>query len=231
VEELTSLTVEYASPEQARLAQEDTPADAAAPDPGADTVGPQSDLYSLATILYETITGHLPFPLQAHDDQAYLHKVIYDPPELPISGVPPDLNTILARALDKNPEARYPSARAFADDLSRLSIKPVSFPERERRSRSGLVGLAGLMVGLAIGFAIGQATAVRTDPTWPVSNIPPSLTPTSVTDTPAPDTPTPEATLTEATNTPMPPTSTLRPTETSTTAPKITPSVAATAAQ
>lgn len=223
-EELTSLTVEYASPEQARLAQEPMD-DTATPDPGADitTIGPRSDLYALATILYETITGHLPFQLPSHDDQAYLRKVVHDPPELPIPGVPPELNAILARALDKNPEARYPSARAFADDLSRLSIKP-SFPERERRSSSWLIGfLMGLIVGLAGGFVIGQTLGPAPDPTIQpaASALPPSLTPSGVPDTPELGTPTPTAT-----NTPIP-TSTLRPTAT----PKIVPSATATAAQ
>jgi serine/threonine protein kinase len=243
VEELTSLTVEYASPEQARLAQEPTTADETAPqepttadetapsEPVANiTVGPRSDLYSLATILYESITGHLPFPLQPDDDQAYLHKVIHDPPKLPIPDVPPDLNTILARALHKDAEARYPSARAFAEDLSRLPIKPASRPRRGQSSRSWIVGLVGLMAGLVIGFALGQAF-VTSNPLTPTgSSLPPSLMP-RVADTPVPDTPTPEATLAEPTNTPIPPTSTLRPTGTATTAPRITPSVAATAAQ
>ena len=226
-ETLTALTVEYASPEQARLAEEVVANETAERDSSAEIpVGPQSDLYSLATILYEMLTGHLPFRLHPHDDLAYLHKVAYDPPELPIPDVPTELNAVLERALHKDPAERYPSASAFAEDLKQLSIKPVLSSDPAQRWIVGAVGLAaGLVVGLIVGFAIGRATVVSLDTPTPVaSSVPASFTPTIM------PTITPTDTLTPtATDTPVPPTSTLKPAGTLTTATKIAPP--ATAAQ
>jgi serine/threonine-protein kinase len=229
-EEATSLTVEYASPEQARLAApEPITDDTATITPTTDiTVGPQSDLYSLATILYEMVTGHLPFDLKDHDELVYLHKVIHDPPELPIPDVPPDLNAVLARALHKDPEARYPSARAFADDLSRLPIQPASPPGHAHRWIVGLMGLVvGVALGLAIGIPIGQATVTTLNTPTPVtSSSSPSPAPTHIPTITPTDTPMPTAT-----NTAMPTVTLRSTTSTPTTAPRIAPPGTAPAAR
>ena len=229
-EDATSLTVEYASPEQARLAQEPVADDTGLAVPPANiAVGPQSDLYSLATILYEMLAGHLPFQLQPYDDLVYLNKVVSEPPELPLPDVSPDLNAVLERALHKDPAARYPSARAFADELSRPSIQPATEREPDRRWIVGAVGLAvGLALGVAVGIQVGQANVPPLNtPTPVVSSTAPGLTPT-YTPTIAPtDTPTPTATN-------IPPVSTVtlrRPAGTPTPTPRIPPPTAATAAQ
>jgi len=93
-------TVGYMSPEQLK----------------GETLDERSDLFSLAAVLHEAISGRPAFPgaTAAERIAAILHD---DPP--PVSGdhVPPELNAVLARALARDRERRYPSAAAFLTDL------------------------------------------------------------------------------------------------------------------
>lgn len=97
-------TPRYMSPEQA-LAQN-------------DRVGPTSDIYSLGTIFYELLTG-----TPAFDDQTpveILMQVISREPPLPRSlnrRIPHSLQQICLKCMSKEPEDRYASAEAMADDL------------------------------------------------------------------------------------------------------------------
>jgi serine/threonine-protein kinase len=106
-------TPSYMSPEQAR-------GETAA-------IDRRSDVYSLGATLYELLTGRPPF---SHESLAImLHHILNDDPAAPRSLVPTlpaDLETLALKCLDKNPEQRYPSARALADDLSRyLNGEPI----------------------------------------------------------------------------------------------------------
>jgi serine/threonine protein kinase len=131
----TTLTVEYASPEQARLASGENV-----------SVGPASDLYSLGVVLYEMITGRLPF--SGDDDQQLLQQVIHENPDM--SQVPASLGPILQKALQKDPAQRYPSGAAMVEDLRRALQET---PSRPARRASSL--WAGLGVGLVLGFLMG----------------------------------------------------------------------------
>ncbi len=98
-------TAGYMSPEQAK----------------GETVGPRSDLYSLGVVLYEMLTGNLPY--EADDALAQAMKHINEPPPSPReanSEVPEALDALTTKLLAKNPENRYPSAAALADDLERV---------------------------------------------------------------------------------------------------------------
>ncbi|WP_166396286.1 Stk1 family PASTA domain-containing Ser/Thr kinase [Rubrobacter marinus] len=98
-------TAAYMSPEQAQ----------------GKTVGPQSDLYSLGVVLYEMLTGALPF--EAENPVAVSLKHVNDPAPSPREAnpeVPEALDAITLRLLAKDPNDRYPSASALADDLSRI---------------------------------------------------------------------------------------------------------------
>jgi tRNA A-37 threonylcarbamoyl transferase component Bud32 len=97
-------TAGYMSPEQAK----------------GEPVGPASDLYSLGVVLHEMLTGNLPYEAESPLAQAIKH--ISEPPPSPREvnpEVPEALDAITMKLLAKNPEERYPSAAALAEDLER----------------------------------------------------------------------------------------------------------------
>jgi eukaryotic-like serine/threonine-protein kinase len=98
-------TPEFMSPEQAR----------------GQTLDARSDIYSLACILYEALTGKLPF--DARTPMEYVGKHVATPPialdeRVPGKVFPRGLGQVLAKALSKRPEDRYNSAVEFAAALS-----------------------------------------------------------------------------------------------------------------
>ena len=109
-------TPEFMSPEQAQ----------------GKALTPASDIYSLAVILYEALTGKLPFDAKNAMDFLQLH-VTGKPIPLSerISGktFPPLLDQIMARALGKKPETRFTSAAEFASALQAVLNGQTELPE------------------------------------------------------------------------------------------------------
>src|SRR5919112_1736186 len=98
-------TAGYMSPEQAM----------------GQSVGPQSDLYSLGVVLYEMLTGELPYDAESPISLAMKH--VNEPPRSPREAnlkIPEPLDAVTLKLLAKDPDDRYASATELADDLERL---------------------------------------------------------------------------------------------------------------
>src|SRR5918997_1567777 len=98
-------TAHYISPEQAM----------------GEPVGPASDLYSLGVVLYEMLTGELPYDADTPIGIAMKHVNGHvRPPQELNPSVPDGINAITLRLLAKNPEDRYGSDAELIDDLERF---------------------------------------------------------------------------------------------------------------
>ncbi len=104
-------TPAYMSPEQAR---------------GDASIDHRSDVYSLGVTLYEAITGEEPFRGSPHMVLAQIREDEPMPPRRLSDAIDRDLETICLRAMAKERDRRYASARAMGDDLRRwLGGKPI----------------------------------------------------------------------------------------------------------
>jgi len=115
---LRLLTPRYASPEQAKGAP----------------LGVASDVFSLGTLLYRLLTGKLPYPIEGVPPLEAVRMLRETAPVVPSVAGPDatraqlrgDLDTILLQALRKEPDRRYPTVAAFAEDIERhLASQPV----------------------------------------------------------------------------------------------------------
>jgi hypothetical protein len=177
-------TIDYASPEQIR----------------GKSVDARSDVYALGCVLFVALTGQLPFEREA--DVAKLYAHINDPAPIPSSvaaEVPPQLDAVVSRALEKDPTERYPSAGDLGRAaLAALTGSTIGEPERT--------------------VATGEAAPV----TEPAETAP--VSPSDVPDTVAAATPADAAAAsTEATEGTLPPTGALDPAPTVPTSPPAAP--------
>lgn len=108
-------TLAYASPEQTK---------------GDPTlIDTRSDVYALGVILYEMLTGTYPYPMNA-DLSKMFHTICHTPPKAPSAvtwGISADIDTIVLRALAKEPERRYQTVADLQGDIERcLTGEPIS---------------------------------------------------------------------------------------------------------
>jgi beta-lactam-binding protein with PASTA domain/tRNA A-37 threonylcarbamoyl transferase component Bud32 len=107
-------TAQYLSPEQARGAP----------------VTASSDLYSVGIVLYEMLTGKVPFSGDSAIEIAMKHlNELPKPPSKIRPEIPRQLDHVVLRALAKAPEERYQTAEEFADDLHRVEAGLPLAPE------------------------------------------------------------------------------------------------------
>jgi tRNA A-37 threonylcarbamoyl transferase component Bud32 len=145
-------TPHYMSPEQATADKEITG---------------RSDIYSLASVLYEMLAGDPPFT--ASSAQAVIMKIITDSPR-PVNeqrrNVPPNVADALAKALEKIPADRFENAHVFAQALvnPHFTTAMAAAPGRREGGRRSLLLMAVGATGLALASAIGGWLLRDTDP-------------------------------------------------------------------
>ncbi len=131
------------------------------------TADRRTDLYSFGVILFQLITGELPFRGNA---QMMIHQAIHEEPPSPrklVGGVPRDLETICLRCLEKEPRKRYDYAEDVAAELRRflrnepILARPISRLDRTVRwCRRNPLGtwVAGLVLLIAVAAPIVAVT-------------------------------------------------------------------------
>ncbi len=152
-----ALTPEYASPEQIK----------------GEPLGPATDVYSLGVVLYELLSGRRPYA-QANSTRRDLEDAVLSadprrPSEAVASATPEDLrkalrgdlDAIVLKALHKQPEHRYPTVNAFAEDIRRhlrheaIRARPDTFGYRLRTFASRHRRLAGLSMAAGVMLMTG----------------------------------------------------------------------------
>lgn len=160
---LGMMTPNYASPEQFR----------------GETVTTSTDIYSLGVILYEMLTGVLPYDLQDKSlDKVFEiinQTTIIKPSENPKSKtqnpkLKGDLDTIILKSLNKEPERRYQSVKDFSEDIRRYSVglpisaRPDTFRYRAskfiRRNKISVAAAVLVFFSMIAGISVATWQAV-----------------------------------------------------------------------
>jgi len=146
-------TAQYLSPEQARGAPVDQ----------------TSDLYAVGVVLYELLTGQVPFTGDTPLEIAMKHlSEVPKPPSELRPEVPHDLDLVVLRALAKDPADRYQTAEEMDADLDRV-LKGLPVGAETAEAATAVLSGAGVMAA--------APTSVIRRPTTPIRPAPPGATP------------------------------------------------------
>jgi serine/threonine-protein kinase len=173
---LRPLTPAYSSPEQIR----------------GEPIATSTDVYSLGVLLYELVTGTLPYPTEAQEGRALEEAILHTDPRPPSSRADPtltgststrsaarhhridrDLDTIILKALAKDPARRYASVDRLADDLERFLLhkpvlaRPDSWTYRAgkfvRRHRGSVGGAVATLTSVVVFGMVSLALAAQVE--------------------------------------------------------------------
>jgi serine/threonine-protein kinase len=140
-------TAQYLSPEQAR----------------GEQVDPRSDIYSMGIVLYEMLTGAVPFGGDTPVEIAMKHlSAVSEPPSAKREEVPRDVDLVVLRALAKSPGDRYASAEEMEAELARVERGLGVSDETAEAATSVLSG-----VGLEATAISRAPTMVQRSPVYP----------------------------------------------------------------
>ncbi|WP_437594060.1 protein kinase domain-containing protein [Sorangium sp. So ce1000] len=149
-------TPAYMSPEQAQ---------------GTKSIDHRSDLWSLAVVVFECLTGKLPFNSEAFGD--LLLKIMVKPLPVPsqLAPVPPGFDAWWARAASREPEARFQSAKEFCDALA-IALDVASDSFEPRTSIVGPFRASGDRISVDLGFAPRSRESAALPDAGPDSAVP-----------------------------------------------------------
>ena len=147
-------TAQYLSPEQAR----------------GETVDNRSDVYAAGCLLYELLVGEPPFKGDSPVSVAYQHvRELPVRPSLLDSVITPEMDAITLKALEKDPENRYQSAKEMRDDIARLlaGLSPTALLPKVAVAEAAMAATA--LAPVVMDPVISPATTVLPQRAFPES--------------------------------------------------------------